>query len=58
MDRRGGAALVARGGGVAHHPLTDLMSRQGQLHDALESVIGDLEETLQGIKEKEAQQAA
>ena len=38
--------------------IDDLMSRQGQLHDALESVIVDLEETLQGIKEKEAQQAA
>ena len=36
----------------------DLMSRQGQMHDALEAVIADLEEILQGMKEKEAQLAA
>jgi hypothetical protein len=35
----------------------DLMSRQGQMHDALEAVIADLEDVLQGIREKEAQLA-
>ncbi|MEO5625489.1 MAG: hypothetical protein ABIQ70_05735 [Dokdonella sp.] len=36
--------------------IDDLMSRQGQLHDALESVVAELEEVLQGMKEEAAQQ--
>ncbi|MEO6690077.1 MAG: hypothetical protein ABIS07_15590 [Dokdonella sp.] len=38
--------------------IDDLMSRQGQLHDALEAVVADLEEVLQGMKEEAAQQVA
>lgn len=30
--------------------IEDLMNRQGQLHDALEAVIADLEEVLEKIK--------
>jgi hypothetical protein len=30
--------------------IEDLMNRQGQLHDALESVIADLEEALPGLR--------
>ena len=30
--------------------IDDLMNRQSQLHDALESVIADLEETLQAVE--------
>jgi hypothetical protein len=37
--------------------IDDLMSRQGQMHDALEAVIADLDDVLQGIREKEAQLA-
>lgn len=37
--------------------IDDLMSRQGQMHDALEAVIADLDDLLQGMKEKEAQLA-
>ena len=37
--------------------IDDLMSRQGQMHDALEAVIADLDDILQGIREKEAQLA-
>ena len=33
--------------------IDDLMNRQGQLHDALESVVADLEELLQEMKDKE-----
>ncbi|MEO7323505.1 MAG: hypothetical protein ABIW82_01615 [Dokdonella sp.] len=38
--------------------IDDLMSRQGQLHDALEVVVAELEEVLQGMKEAAAQQEA
>jgi hypothetical protein len=37
--------------------IDDLMNRQGQLHDALESVVSDLEEVLQGIREQQTQAA-
>lgn len=37
--------------------IDDLMSRQSQLHDAIESVVAELEEVLQGMKEEAAQQA-
>ncbi|MEO7063291.1 MAG: hypothetical protein ABI082_05890 [Dokdonella sp.] len=30
--------------------IDDLMNRQGQLHDAFEGVIGELEETLKGLQ--------
>ena len=33
--------------------IDDLMNRQSQLHDALESVIADLEEVQQGLLPKE-----
>lgn len=36
--------------------IDDLMSRQGQLHDLLESVVAELEEVLQGMKEETVQQ--
>ena len=32
--------------------IDDLMTRQGELHDALESVIDDLEEVLEELKPK------
>lgn len=32
--------------------IDDLMTRQGELHEALESVIGDLEEVLEELKPK------
>ncbi|MEO6342541.1 MAG: hypothetical protein ABIO49_05265 [Dokdonella sp.] len=38
--------------------IDDLMSRQGQLHDALELVVADLEEVLQGMKQDAAEQVA
>ncbi len=38
--------------------IDDLMSRQSQLHDAIEAVVADLEDVLQGIKEETAPQAA